>query len=613
MFNRYLLLLIFLFTGIADGQDFISFRVSGNVTGYYFEPSGFLKKAKIEMEGSLKNVFIEVLEDGDVIFSDHTDATGNFTFDLPSNATYTFVFHKEGYRTEHLIVQLPIKANVSGTIVYKGVEILLNSYLGESDKPGNIGRLSFNQNRETFEFFPNPGRKDKKGNFDNAVELMSRAIIKYPLSFEEAPRMSEDSSAITINVQPENRRRVFRPVDEASPLDTLSDTTRAPEGITIRTDFELVQGLEDITGEELDRLERRLRSAREQLELDRASAKTHDDSVIVRLREQQLDAAEREIHQAREIIALQEDTIRAHKVQQYVMIGGLLVLGVFAMILLLFLKERRKRNRILQKRKKEVDESLAYARRIQSGFITSATPLQSTVEEFFLIDMPRDVVSGDFFWWTETEQSVIMAAIDCTGHGVPGAFLTSMANTYLNRIVNEEEESDPGTILEKLHSMIYKGLHQDEDDSMSEAGMDMSICRWDKNGKHLAYAGAFNPLIAVTANTTKLERTDLKSVGGRSLRGKKDDKRSFKTREIWAAEPMDIYLFSDGYMDQFGMMAGETQPVKFGLQRFKEMVLGLYGDPGKEKQETIRATIESWKGPHRQTDDILVIGFSIRP
>ena len=276
----------------------------------------------------------------------------------------------------------------------------------------------------------------------------------------------------------------------------------------------------------------------------------------------------------------------------------------------------------------QITDSINYAKRIQDSILLSEEEIQKYLPDSFIYFQPRDIVSGDFYWFSahpQTGGAIIIAAIDCTGHGVPGAFMSMIGNMLLNKIVNEKHITDPEEILNRMHIGVLTALQQEKKDAQSQDGMDMALCVIDTENKQIQYAGAMNPLYIIRNNeksllkkgrvssqTTNIPelieiKPDSRSIGGISLKKEINTERKFTTHTIDIQKGTVIYMFTDGYIDQFG---GEKN-TRFTSSRFKQLLLNNYNLDMQQQKISLSKTMEEWKGDLKQIDDILVMGIRI--
>lgn len=262
-------------------------------------------------------------------------------------------------------------------------------------------------------------------------------------------------------------------------------------------------------------------------------------------------------------------------------------------------------NKQLQKKNRQINDSIVYAKRIQTSLLPSITEIQRYLPETCMFFAPRDIVSGDFYWFEAVENKLVIAAIDCTGHGVPGAFMSMIGNSLMNEIVLHKQVTNANLILNLLHQGILNALRKNEEAGNSDDAMDMALCSIDLKKRKIEFAGAMNPLYVIKDDEIDEIEGDYFSVGQKPLRPGKVINYSAKRLDI--AADACYYIFSDGFMDQFG---GDENK-KFGSSRFKKMLLKIYQKSMKEQELEMQNRFDEWKQDHRQMDDVLVIGFRI--
>lgn len=263
----------------------------------------------------------------------------------------------------------------------------------------------------------------------------------------------------------------------------------------------------------------------------------------------------------------------------------------------------------IQKKNHDITESIRYAQTIQQSILPSKDFIDLSLPKSFILFKPREVVSGDFYWYTErkiqTENFVesisIIAAADCTGHGVPGALMSMIGSSLLNDIVIARGVYEPDEILNLLHKGIRRSLNQ----AMTENrdGMDIALCVIHKERKILKYAGAMNSLYYIQNNTLTEIKGDRRSIGG----SQKEDQRIFTMHKIDITSPTSLYFTTDGYLDQFSGIDHK----KFMAKRFKEYILEIHKKPMSEQRLLLDFNIKDWMDGCVQLDDILVIGIEV--
>jgi len=263
--------------------------------------------------------------------------------------------------------------------------------------------------------------------------------------------------------------------------------------------------------------------------------------------------------------------------------------------------EIAKQREELQIKNKNIMDSINYAKRIQRGMMPTEFLLKHTFPQSFLFYRPRDVVSGDFYWFTEKNNSFYIAVVDCTGHGVPGAFMSIIGINLLNNIIIDKNIKDPGTILNMMNKRLYENLNKEVDDITLRDGMDMSICAIRNNSHRIEYAGAMNSIFLVRNNRLIEIVANRFSIGSVDP----DERRHYETHAFDSQLGDMLYLFSDGFVDQFGGTEGK----KYKIQRFRKLIMDIHKKPTEEQEKFLDREMIAWKGGLEQVDDITIIGL----
>ncbi|MBI5219871.1 MAG: tetratricopeptide repeat protein [Bacteroidia bacterium] len=281
------------------------------------------------------------------------------------------------------------------------------------------------------------------------------------------------------------------------------------------------------------------------------------------------------------------------------------------------------------RQKNDITDSIHYAKRIQTALLPDKLKLQQVLKDGFCYFRPRDIVSGDFYWVSNIQNKSVIIAADCTGHGVPGAFMSIIGMTFLNEIINEKNILLPGEILNTLRENLVKSLQHSSEFDETKDGMDIAILVIDRENNSIEYAGANNPLwvikkqqeaVAVGSETPELPTTNCQlptTAANCQLFEFKGDKMPigisdtqstpFTNHKIPVNKGDSAYIFSDGFIDQFG---GKNNR-KFKLNRFKELLLKISDRPMDVQKAILDVTFNQWKGELEQLDDILIIGVKI--
>lgn len=261
-------------------------------------------------------------------------------------------------------------------------------------------------------------------------------------------------------------------------------------------------------------------------------------------------------------------------------------------------------NNELAHKNADITASINYAKRIQQAMLPRTETIKATLNDFFVFFRPRDIVSGDFYRFSRIgERYTAIAVVDCTGHGVPGAFMSMIGNELLHEIIDKRGELRPNVVLRQMHMGIKKALRQDE--TSNQDGMDLALCIIDHQEKILHFAGAKNPLVYVADGNLHHIRGNRFGIGGKELQLE----RHYEAHQIsFARSEIACYMFSDGYADQFGGPEGK----KFMLKKLKNLFLDLHALPMTQQYEVLVRTLNEWQqNRYRQVDDILVIGFKV--
>jgi serine phosphatase RsbU (regulator of sigma subunit) len=341
---------------------------------------------------------------------------------------------------------------------------------------------------------------------------------------------------------------------------------------------------------------------------------------------------------------IQEEQLKIKELYNYLYICGLALLGVIAAFLIRNNRKEHKVNLLLNQQKRAIDErneelkqtneelastlelaenrqkeiekkneditaSIVYAKRIQSAMLPFEEVIGESLgqEQFFILYKPRDIVSGDFYWFAEIEdeltnhKKIVFAVADCTGHGVPGAFMSMIGNELLNEIVIEKNISSPDLILNHLHDKIRYVLKQGQSDSKD--GMDISVCVINKQNQTLEFAGANNPMYWVYDINLNDIKADKLPIGGEQ----RSKERTYTKHTLPLVTGSIIYLFSDGFQDQFG----GTEDKKFMVKHFRNLLFSIYQESMSTQKAMLDKTITDWIGNGKQTDDITVVGIRV--
>jgi serine phosphatase RsbU (regulator of sigma subunit)/Tfp pilus assembly protein PilF len=313
--------------------------------------------------------------------------------------------------------------------------------------------------------------------------------------------------------------------------------------------------------------------------------------------------------------ALQVARVKRQRVFLISVIGISLIILVFGFIVYRQYQEKKRANILLEEQnieikqqrdqifqqKQEITDSIQYASRIQNAVLPPDSMLNQ-LKEHFILYKPRDIVSGDYYWMTLKDNKTIVAAADCTGHGVPGAFMSMLGISFMNEIVNKSDTTQANEILNHLRSDVIASLGQTGVTGETQDGMDLALCVIDINAMKIQFSGAYNPLYLIRDDELTEYKSDKMPIG---IHKEKHD--SFSNHDIKVKKGDALYMFSDGYVDQFG----GTRQKKFMTKNFKELLLRINKKSMKEQRDILDKVLMEWMGEVEQIDDILVMGLRI--
>lgn len=298
--------------------------------------------------------------------------------------------------------------------------------------------------------------------------------------------------------------------------------------------------------------------------------------------------------------------------QVQLILWSVVVIAVIIFIFSIFLYKRwriakeqqlliEQKNQLLELKNQEILDSISYAKRIQSAILPPKKLVNEWLVNSFIIYKPKDIVAGDFYWMEAMNNTIVFAAADCTGHGVPGALISVVCHNALNRSVREFGLIDPGAILDKTRDIIIEEFAKSEDDVND--GMDISLCTLNTKSLELKWSGANNPLWLVRSSSDEV--VELKA--NKQPIGKYSKYEAFDTHTIQLSPGDSIYLFTDGFADQFGGPGAK----KYKSKNMKDLIFGMKGRSMDEQKELLETTFETWKGDLEQVDDVCILGIRV--
>ncbi|MBN4062255.1 MAG: hypothetical protein COA57_13500 [Flavobacteriales bacterium] len=334
----------------------------------------------------------------------------------------------------------------------------------------------------------------------------------------------------------------------------------------------------------------------------------------------QMSQQETKIEKQKEVLSQQLSQIEQERLMRYMFIVLIVLIAGFGIFIFRSYQIKKKINEQLEeqniainKQKEEIESqkqlvekkneaitaSINYAKRIQEAILTSRVYLDKIMPEYFVFYRPRDIVSGDFYWAHETKNGkVVFTVVDCTGHGVPGAFMSMIGNALLNEVVIENKKENSDDILNHLRDGIIRSLKQTGQANESRDGMDMALCVLDKKSGTLEFSGAHNPLYHFRNGSFNEYKGDMQSIGFQ-----RGEPKPFVKHIIQLEKGDVLYLFSDGFVDQKGGPNGK----KFYYKPFKELLAFVQDKPFQEQRSIIKQTYIDWRGTREQIDDVCIM------
>jgi serine phosphatase RsbU (regulator of sigma subunit) len=310
--------------------------------------------------------------------------------------------------------------------------------------------------------------------------------------------------------------------------------------------------------------------------------------------------------------ALSAEREKRQKLISRVAGGGFVLVLLFAFLIFNRLRITRRQKRLIEGQKQEVEiqkglveeknkditDSIRYAENIQQALLPTEQSVQDILPDSFILFQPKDIVSGDFYWMQHHNGLVYLAVCDCTGHGVPGAFMSMIGSSLLDESVVEKGITTPNEIFHEVRMGFINALKQNEEDESQKDGMDAALISWDKKNT-LQAAAALNPVLIIRNGEIRELKPDRQPVGYLTVK-----QEAFTHHEVQLEKGDSVYLFTDGYHDQFG---GPNHK-KFMMRNFKKLLLSIQDKTMNEQKTILEDTMKEWKGDTDQIDDILVMG-----
>tara|TARA_R110001592_G_scaffold279316_2_gene546747 strand:+ start:613 stop:2664 length:2052 start_codon:yes stop_codon:yes gene_type:complete len=609
---------------------------------------------------------VNCILDNQIVFADTVKADGNFSIPLNYGKKYRIEFVKDNYYISSVAVNTK---DVPQRFHKKGLHI--NTEIDVIKKHPKQKQFDFEMMKIAFDLKEGEFKVDEAHSkyVQTELERIRVEVTNSIILDKEVNRLSEEAKQKLNNDIAEKRNQAdkeaqvivnnaklradsilnyaksksqeieqftssqYVPSNYLSKKDSLKNKTTVD--FSNGADMNLIMG----GSIELTTKKDQVENARKSLELAKLKATTKMDSLLIIEREAKILAAEnailiaeQKLKDAEKEITAQTAELEMEKLLKKIMIFGLFGLIVLTIIFFRIIKQKKKDNKIIMQQKLEVEEqhkeitdSINYAERIQAAVLTSEDEWDKISKEHFVLFKPRDIVSGDFFWAHHNEEKniSIWATADCTGHGVPGAFMSMLGIGFLNEIVIENGIIKPNEILNELRSKIIKALVKNKADIEQKDGMDISLCILDKNTNTLEFSGANNSIWILKnhadLSTEEIEnsKTIIHPTNEKAIIEIKADKqpvgayteniRPFKSSYVKLNKDDVVISFTDGYPDQFGGVKGK----KLKYKPFKQFFL----DNSSHSLENLKLNLEhsfnDWKGDLEQIDDVCVVAVKV--
>ncbi|MCA0428974.1 MAG: SpoIIE family protein phosphatase [Bacteroidetes bacterium] len=623
-------------------------------TSAYIAFSGNVRKS---LGKSLDGVKIVVERNDFEIGQYTTDANGDFEIKLELNFDYTLIFSKSGYSSQSILINAHT-TNIYDTLIYplNDWKVVLNDNIATAATSDLFGFLL---NKPSSKIYYNKRKKrfDADGAYVNLFKKEFKGISETTkLMLAKAAEDNKKLEIENLRIEAEKKEKEIELLTKAQMLKEAELKNREAEIQTqkiaadkaaadAKNEAELRNKEKHIKELEIKQQQeqlalKELQAAQQAKEFERLAMVRKLQELELKTKEQQLDRTSNDLNNQkienananRELsIANREKQIKDKELKQnliyiYFMLGVLGVIGVFTFFLIKNIQQKKKANVLLEKqaaeiaekskiieiKKEETEQSILYAKRIQYAILPPDNEINKYLKNYFIYYKPKDIVSGDFYFFSDQyandkdkSGTVTIAAVDCTGHGVPGAFMSMVGNEKLKDAL--DVSSNPQSVLMELNKGIKQALRQESEDGTKD-GMDIAICTLpafiNSEKAIIKYAGANRPLWLVRKNSNFVEefRATKQAIGGHT-----DINQVFDQVELELNKGDTIYLHSDGYADQFG---GPTKK-KLMTKKFKEILCSIQHLSLNDQKEYLKKFMEDWCVDTEQIDDILVIGIKI--
>lgn len=619
----------------------------------YLELSGSISKA---LGKDLEGVKISVERNDFEIGTVSSGADGSFKLKLELNFEYTVRFSKEGYGDQSLLVNA-YTSDITDTLIYKLSDWKITMTDDNLVAAATTDLFGFLLNKPSAKIYFNKRKKRfmADGQYVNLFKKeFSNISETTKLMLAKAAEDNKKLEIENLRIEAEKKAKEIELLKQAQ---ALQDAELRKKEVEIRaqqleaekqaTQAAAVEREKKIKELMIEQQQAELRS--KQLEAEQHTKEMERLALLKKMQELELNQKSKELSKTTDALAeekkqaelrsmeldvanrekkVKDQELKQNMIYMYFLLAGLGVVAVFSFFLFRNIQQKKKANTLLAQQANEIEEkskiieqknveteqSIVYAKRIQFSILPPPDEISRHLKNYFILYKPKDIVSGDFYFFSEKyadslgkKGDVVLAAIDCTGHGVPGAFMSMIGNEKLKDAVDVTHE--PGEILSELNKQLKQALRQSGDASSTRDGMDLSLCTVPayfngSNEMRVKYAGANRPLWVIKKGAQEVQ--ELKATK-HAIGGLTADHQAFDQHEITLQKGDTFYLFTDGYADQFG----GPNVKKLMTKKFKDILLSIQDKSMTEQQHHLDEFIEKWRGDAEQVDDILVIGVRV--
>jgi serine phosphatase RsbU (regulator of sigma subunit) len=648
--------------GLDFEDDYFIYDVAGNKVkknaSHRFKNSYLAFSGTIDKFGKdLNNVHISVERDNFEIYDGINNPDGTFQLKLELNFEYVIHFSKEGFNDVSLLLDANV-GNLNDTTIYKlekwkvpMSDNLVNSL--SSDFVGlllnkHAGKIYFNKRKKRFTTdgaYVNLFNKQLKGISESTKYVLAQAADDNKKLEIENLRMESEKKLAEIQMlkKEQDLKEAELKKKEAEIMAEKIVREKQEQDLAMAQQQKRIKDLQ-LEQQQIELEKKALETATKEKELERLA-------VLKKVQEYELKEKQSELNKSNQSLAmseaenlkstmqlefanrekvLKESEIKQQKMYGYLMGGGLLLVAFFAFYMFRSSQQKKKANHLLEKQSQEIttqkheieaksklieqknvetEQSIQYAKRIQHAILPPQSEIALYLKDYFILYKSKDIVSGDFYFfydkYAEEVGKVYIASVDCTGHGVPGAFMSMIGYEKLKDAIDLATE--PGKILSELNKGVKSALRQSSNTNSTRDGMDLSLCAFPtkSNGSAMiSYAGANRPLWIIRKDSKEVQEIKATKV---AIGGLTQDSQEFEQHDIKLNKGDTIYMFSDGYADQFG----GPKKKKLMTGKFKDIILSIQHLSIQEQHNYLNDFIEKWMEGTEQVDDILVIGVKV--